>query len=698
MNDHRSSKTVRLTLYIMVVSVILVVLGSGCPYSDIFPSGSDGITNLDTVHISNSTGIGLVGDTIQVVEVEPEEAEVTCQWQRRVSERSGYSAINGATSTTYELGNDDAGYEVRVAVSGSGEYTGTVYSPSVEVLAGPLTIDIPDITAVQVPVAGHNPVRNFSTGQYVAQVSWSPSDTPFRAGTAYTAEILISPHHGYTCDGIPEDFFTVEGAVSTSNEEDSNTVHAVFAATGNAALVSIDAITGTLQIRQTVTAGPLSPGGATATYRWLLSDETDGEYSPVNGETGASYTIRDADLERYSKVEATGTGSYTGTVTSAVRGPIGPIPVTGLGPLTGTSEVGNTLTMGSVSPSGATVVRFWLASPSIDGVYEEITHAPESDEFVLTAEELGLFIKGRVEGVGLYEGARETTPLGPVESRELESIGPITGRHLVGGTLFAGAIDPLGATVSYQWQYCDTRDGTYENIPGEFARLSTYVVEQDYWETFVRVSVTGTDGYEGTVTSDPVEITYTPGDQREGGGFIFFNKGVRDATVGYMVSGTWKPLEGESADRPWRYLEVAPAGWNGGSTDPLIVWDPTEESTYVNVDEAGQALGMGKANTLAIISTLVSGDCAARLCSSYAGSGDSDWFLPSGAEMVTLGQVNRTTLTEGGFQAGFYWLSVDSAQYSSSMAYYLEFPGGTSYQNSIRGKSNTAYVRPVRFF
>jgi hypothetical protein len=225
-----------------------------------------------------------------------------------------------------------------------------------------------------------------------------------------------------------------------------------------------------------------------------------------------------------------------------------------------------------------------------------------------------------------------------------------------------------------------------------------YVVTDDEWERFIKVQATGSDGYSGTVVSAPVEITYSNGDIGPGGGYIFFNKGVRDNTVGYLDDGVWDPLEGETASQPWRYLEAAPAGWYAGATDPFRVWDPTEGDTCQNIPGDNHAMGMGAANTEAIINTLGSGDYAATLCTGYGG-GVSDWFLPSGAELLKLAEVNRTSLSGGGFSTGFYWISVDSVQYDNQMAYYLEFPGGTSYTYSIQGKKGQqAFVRPVRMF
>jgi hypothetical protein len=84
-------------------------------------------------------------------------------------------------------------------------------------------------------------------------------------------------------------------------------------------------ISGTLHVGDTLTAGTITPTGATVTYQWQVGDATG--YAPIDGEILPTYQI-DVDDEgvaagKYIRVVATGTGDpYTGTVTSAPVGPI----------------------------------------------------------------------------------------------------------------------------------------------------------------------------------------------------------------------------------------------------------------------------------------------------------------------------------------------------------------------------------------
>jgi hypothetical protein len=99
---------------------------------------------------------------------------------------------------------------------------------------------IPDVTA---PVTGAAPVTTITaTSQFTGTVAWSPADGTFVGSTVYTATITLTPTAGYTLTGVPENIFTVAGAMAT-NAADTGVVTAVFAAT-EPAVVDIAAIPG----------------------------------------------------------------------------------------------------------------------------------------------------------------------------------------------------------------------------------------------------------------------------------------------------------------------------------------------------------------------------------------------------------------------------------------------------------------------
>ena len=111
------------------------------------------------------------------------------------------------------------------------------------------------------------------------------------------------------------------------------------------ALTGIGAISGTTQVGSTLTAGAVTPSGATVTYQWshcTTNCTSGGTYTNISGATSNTYTLQSSDLNDYIEVTATGTGSYTGTETSAY-----------VGPVTATTS-GETLAAPTFSPAGGT--------------------------------------------------------------------------------------------------------------------------------------------------------------------------------------------------------------------------------------------------------------------------------------------------------------------------------------------------------
>jgi len=164
---------------------------------------------------------------------------------------------------------------------------------------------------------------------------------------------------------------------------------------------AIAAITGTTQVGSVLTAGVLTPSGATATYQWQSSTTVGGAYTDIPSATAITYTIVDGDVSRFLKVVATGTGSYTGNQTSPASGSI-IAPITAIGAISGTTTaIGNILTAGALTPSGATATYQWQSSISAGGTYTNIAGATASTYTLITGD-VGKYIKVVATGSGNY--------------------------------------------------------------------------------------------------------------------------------------------------------------------------------------------------------------------------------------------------------------------------------------------------------
>ena len=179
----------------------------------------------------------------------------------------------------------------------------------------------------------------------------------------------------------------------------------------------------------------------------------------------------------------------------------------------------------------------------------------------------------------------------------------------------------------------------------------------------------GPTGATGPTGAAPT-FTYKVGDTGPGGGTIFFVDRY-DEYVGFT------------------YLEVAPS-----STQVTRTWVPTSGQGVLVTGADSMALGAGYQNTIDIIAQghTDTATCAAVYCSELSSGGQSDWYLPSLAEMRMVWDVVYLQLSAGSFSSSIYWTS---SEFSLNNAHYLPFAGGAT---AAASKGNTYLVRPVRRF
>jgi hypothetical protein len=166
-----------------------------------------------------------------------------------------------------------------------------------------------------------------------------------------------------------------------------------------------------------------------------------------------------------------------------------------------------------------------------------------------------------------------------------------------------------------------------------------------------------------------------PGDTGAGGGVVFYDAG---------------------STQPWgRYLEVAPAGWNGGGEDPTAKWCDKDDYKKYDDDKlipmeraTNYQIGTGATNTRIMLAACPSG--AAVRAAAYRGGGKDDWFLPSAYELRELYKEKSRVGDLG--QDCEYW---SSSQYNQWAADYLVIKNGDPRSNN---KYYEFCVRPVRAF
>jgi hypothetical protein len=190
-----------------------------------------------------------------------------------------------------------------------------------------------------------------------------------------------------------------------------------------------------------------------------------------------------------------------------------------------------------------------------------------------------------------------------------------------------------------------------------------------------------------------------------GGGTVFYKH----------ASGTFAC--GATLNQNCTYLEVAPNTWSGGSADPSIVWavsanQSVDVPSITNDSLAynnASGIGLGYKNSLAIVAQGNDTTTAAGAARAYSGGSQSDWYLPSTAELNLLcqwarnvpqsvttactgGTLNTGTGASGGFSTDLYW---SSSENGDPFAWGQRFDSGSQYPST---KYYPYYVRPVRAF
>lgn len=152
-------------------------------------------------------------------------------------------------TVTYD-NNTKASDEAKVTV----EIISNNYAGTLEKTFTILPKTINSAITLTAPVKNEVPQTEITTDEYTATVSWSPEVTDkFVYNTVYTATITITPKTNYTVKGIAKNGYTVSGAETVTNEADSATITAVYAATGSK-----------------------SSGGSGSTKRYTVSFNTNG--------------------------------------------------------------------------------------------------------------------------------------------------------------------------------------------------------------------------------------------------------------------------------------------------------------------------------------------------------------------------------------------------------------------------------------
>ncbi len=467
---------------------------------------------------------------------------------------AGGTDIPGATNSTYVLADSDEGKAVRVKVSftddaGNEESLTSEATAAVAARSGnreePLwSADMLVVAYTEVSI-GANSADLFSNvgGSAGLQARSLWSYTPGRelylafTGPVPSADDLTLQVGDLTlafpAGGSGDTDFTWRDV--DVDWEDGQTLAArivltstLVDSTPNNPATGLPTISGTAQVGETLTAttsGIADEDGLTSvsySYQWVSNDGS--EDTDTRDATASTHTLGTADQGRTVKVRVSFTddGGNDETLTSEATAQVAARPnnpATGAPTISGTAQVGQTLTAsatGIADADGLSDAIFSYQWVSKDGSTDTEIAEASGSSYALGAADLGKSVKVRVDFTddGGHQESLTSQPVGPVDhqvspqqTNSPATGGPaITGTARVGETLTAstsGIVDNDGladAAFTYQWIRNDSND--YTDI--QDATGQTYTLDASDQGKTVRVRVSYTDdaGNQESLTSE----------------------------------------------------------------------------------------------------------------------------------------------------------------------------------------------------
>ena len=375
-------------------------------------------------------------------------------------------------------------------------------------------------------------------------------------------------------------------------------------------------ITGTAQVGETLSADTSAIADADGlanvsySYQWIRND--GGTDSNISGATYSSHTLAADDEGRTIKVQVsftddTGSGE---TLTSAATAAVVARPnnpATGAPSITGTAQVGETLsadTSAIADADGLANVSYsyqWIRNDG--GADSNISGATHSS-YTLAADDEGRTIKVQVSftddtGSGETLTSAATAAVVARPNNPATGAPSITGTAQVGETLSADTsaiADADGlANVSYSYQWIRNDGGTDSNISGATHSSHTLAADDEGRTIKVQVSFTDDAGNAETLSSvatSPVEAASPPPNRSATGLPSIVGSARVESTLTVDTSGI-ADADGMQ-DVVFRYQWIAGESGISGASQRSYTLTSDEEGLTIRVsvsfsDDAGNA-------------------------------------------------------------------------------------------------------------
>ena len=312
-------------------------------------------TGLPTISGTAQVGETLTADISGIADEDGlDDVSYSYQWV------TGGADIDGATGSTYTLTASEQGqtFQVRVSFTDDRDNAETLTSEATTAVAA-----APNRTATGAPTIG----GTVQVGQTLTVDTTGIADEDGLTTATFSYQWIAG---GSDIDGATRSTYTlttsqqgqdIQVRVSFTDDRDNaetltSEATTAVAAAPNRTATGVPTIGGTVQVDQTLTAvtkGITDADGLTNvlySYQWIRTD--GGTDTDIAGEMNSTYTLVSADVGKAIKVkvsftdDANNAESLTSAATGAVAAAAPPAntPATGLPTISGTAQVGETLT------------------------------------------------------------------------------------------------------------------------------------------------------------------------------------------------------------------------------------------------------------------------------------------------------------------------------------------------------------------
>jgi len=250
----------------------------------------------------------------------------------------------------------------------------------------------------------------------------------------------------------------------------------------------------------------LAPAGATATYQWYRGATSGNVNTVISGATSSSYTPVAADIGQFLRVQATGTGNFTGTVNHTLANEVLPAnqaPVITTQPVSQTVTAGQNATFSVVATGTPAPTYQWQESTDGGSTFTNISGATGTTLTRSNATVTMNNFRYRVIVTNVAGSVTSNAVTLTVNTLPVITTQPVSQTITAGQGVTFSVVATGSPVPTYQWQVSTNGGGTWTNAgTGSTLTLTNVTATMNNYRYRVVVSNSA-----GNVTSNVATLT-----------------------------------------------------------------------------------------------------------------------------------------------------------------------------------------------